>query len=61
MSKNFIIGAKLINATTQAWLLDCEGDQAWFPKSQVTFNKEKEELEAPAWLLAEKFPDEDWS
>lgn len=60
-SKTFIIEAKLIHETTLAWLLDCEGDQAWFSKSQVRFDKDKEELEAPSWILKEKFPNEDWS
>lgn len=57
MEKTIIIEACYISETEKSWYLDCEGDKEWFPKSQVTFNKEKEELEAPIWLLKEKFPE----
>lgn len=53
-----IIEAKLIKERETAWYLDCEGDKEWFPKSVCNFNQEKEELEAPRWLLKRKFPDE---
>ena len=55
-----IITASLINSTPKAWQLNCEGDIEWFPKSQCSFDKEKEELTAPVWLLKEKFPDEEF-
>lgn len=58
--KKIIIQATLIDQTAHALRLDCEGDLIWFPKSQVTFNAEKEELEAPLWLLKEKFPNEEF-
>lgn len=61
MAKFFTIEAKLIRETESALLLDCEGDQNWFPKSQVKFDKEQNSLQAPDWLLKEKFPLEDWS
>lgn len=53
-----IIQAKLLGETTSAWYLDCEGDKEWFPKSKCNYNKDKEELEAPKWLLKKKFPNE---
>ena len=53
-----IIQAKLINEQEYGWILDCEGDEAWFPKSLCNFDSEKEELEAPKWLLQERFPNE---
>lgn len=53
----FTIEAKLIRETEKSFYLDCEGDYAWFPKSQVEFNEQKEELKAPLWLLKEKFPE----
>lgn len=53
-----IISATLVKETDKSLLLDCEGDQVWFPKSQVNFNDDKKELEAPRWLLKEKFPNE---
>lgn len=56
-NQEFIIEAKLIRETDKSYYLDCEGDFAWFPKSQVEFNEAKEELKAPLWLLKEKFPD----
>lgn len=52
----YTIEAKLIRETEKSFYLDCEGDLAWFPKSQVEFNEEKEELKAPLWLLKDKFP-----
>lgn len=51
-----IIQAEFIRETKNSFLLDCEGDVVWFPKSQVNFDKEGESLEAPKWLLEEKFP-----
>jgi len=54
------IEAKFIAQTDFAWKLDCEGDIEWFPKSSCKFNKEKEELMAPKWLLKQKFPGEDY-
>lgn len=58
--KKIIIQAILIDETAHAYRLDCEGDIAWLPKSQVNFDAEKEELEAPVWLLKEKFPNEEF-
>jgi hypothetical protein len=58
---NCIIKAILVKETELALLLDCEGDIEWFSKSLVTFNKDKNELDCPRWLLKQKFPKEDWS
>lgn len=55
---SIIIEAELISETDKAWYLNCEGDKAWFPKSQVNFDNEAKELEAPRRLLKEKFPKE---
>jgi hypothetical protein len=52
-----IISAKLIRETAAAYYLDCEGDKEWFSKSLVNFDAQKEELEAPKWLLKQKFPE----
>lgn len=52
-----IIKAEYIRETKDSLYLDCEGDLEWFPKSQVNFNQEKQELEAPKWLLEQKFPE----
>ncbi|WP_300440636.1 hypothetical protein [Christiangramia sp.] len=54
------IQAKLIKEYASSYYLDCEGDKVWFPRSQVEFNKEKEELTAPEWLLRQKFPNENF-
>ena len=51
------IEAILLVELDKAWQLDCEGDIEWFPKSLCSFNKNKEELTAPLWLLKQKFPD----
>lgn len=54
----FIIKADFIRETKDSLFLDCEGDLEWFPKSEVNFDREKQELECPRWLLQKKFPDE---
>ena len=58
MGELIIIEVTLVKELDKAWLLDCEGDHKWFPKSQCSFNAEKNELEAPKWLLQQKFPNE---
>ena len=52
--KTVIIKAELIKETPAAWLLNCEGDEVWFPKSQVKFNKWNSTVEVPTWLMDEK-------
>ena len=52
------IDAILIKETQEAFLLDCEGDEIWFPKSQVNFDEKLNQLEEPLWLLRDKFPGE---
>lgn len=54
------IEATLVRETSNAWLLDCEGDTEWFPKAYCIFDAQKEELTAPRWILQSKFPDEDY-
>lgn len=55
-----IISATLILELNTSWLLDCEGDRKWFPKSECNYDKEKQELEAPKWLLNSRFPNEEF-
>jgi len=57
IENGIIIQAEFMRETKDSYLLDCEGDVEWFPKSQVNFDKEKNELEAPKWLLQKKFPE----
>ena len=57
---SFIIQAELLKETSKAWLLDCEGDVHWFPKQFCIFDAKKKELEAPRWILREKFPEESY-
>ncbi len=52
---NIIIEAKLVRETSNAWLLDCEGDEVWFPKKLVIFKIKDNSLELPNWLYKEKF------
>jgi hypothetical protein len=52
------IDAILIVETDRAYLLNCEWDEVWFPKSEVNYDEGLQELEAPLWLLKEKFPGE---
>ena len=51
-----IISAELIKETPLAWLLNCEGDEAWFPKSQCTYELKEQKLYVPQWLYNKKFP-----
>lgn len=53
-----IIQAEFIRETKDSFYLDCEGDPEWFPKSEVNFDQEKQELECPKWILKKKFPNE---
>ncbi len=53
-----IVNAKFIKESPVAWLLNCDGDHLWFPKSICSFNAEKEELELPKWLYKSKWPNE---
>lgn len=57
IKNGIIIKAVFIRETKESWLLDCEEDVEWFPKSEVNFDADKQELEAPKWLLEKKFPD----
>lgn len=50
-AKVIIIPAVLVAETLKAYLLDCEGDEVWFPKSQVKFNAKESKVEVPTWLL----------
>lgn len=58
--KTVIIKAEYIRETKDSLFLDCEGDLEWFPKSNVTFDAEKNELECPIWILKSKFPNENY-
>lgn len=60
VKNGIIVEAKLIRETEKSWLLDCEGDVEWFAKSLCNFDAEKESLEAPKWLLQQKFPGENY-
>lgn len=57
IKNGIIIKAEYIQETKESWLLNCEGDIEWFPKSEVNFDADKQELDAPKWLLEKKFPD----
>lgn len=57
---NSIIKATKIRESSKSILFDCEGEHEWFPKSEVTFDEQKEELDAPNWLLRKKFPNENF-
>lgn len=55
-----IIQAEFIRETKDSILFDCEGDPEWFPKKEIEFDAEKQELTAPKWLLKKKFPNENY-
>jgi len=48
---------ELITETDKAYHVDCEGDKVWLPKSQVTLDMSKNQVEIPDWLFKQKFPD----
>ena len=54
------IQAEFVRETNNSYLLDCEGDLEWFPKSEVKFSAEKQELNCPKWILQKKFPNEEY-
>lgn len=55
-----IIEASIVRMSSKSVCFDCEGDLIWFPKSQLNWNAEENELEIPRWLAREKFPDENF-
>lgn len=50
------IEATFVRETENAWLLNCEGDEVWFPKKCVRFREKDKSVEIPSWLYKEKFP-----
>ena len=50
------IDAIYMRDTSKAWLLNCEGDQIWFPKSHTRIDAKKSTVTMPNWLFEEKFP-----
>jgi hypothetical protein len=55
-----IIDAVFVRETKDAILFDCEGDLEWFPKKNINFDSENDELEVERWILKQKFPDESY-
>ena len=53
-----IMEATYIGESNKAWCLNCEGDEHWFPKSKVNYDKDGESLELPKWMFKQKFPGE---
>lgn len=49
------IFATVEHETQSAYLLDCEGDKEWFPRSAVEVNKEEETALIQEWLYEQKF------
>ena len=49
------INATLVRETASAWLLNCDGDEVWFPKSQVRFKIADNSVTLPNWLYRQKF------
>lgn len=58
MDKRSIIQADYIRENSKSILFECEGSLEWFPKKEISFDKEKKELDAPNWLLRKIFPGE---
>ena len=58
IENGIIIEAELITETRHARLMNCEGDEEWFPKHNTHFDESKKELTVPKWLLKKKFPNE---
>lgn len=45
---------ELKTETNKAWLLDIEGEEIWFPKSQCDLDEESSCIEIPKWLAKAK-------
>lgn len=50
------IKTKKIRETADAILLDCEGDEVWFPKAHVKYDDKENTVVVKDWLYKEKFP-----
>ncbi len=53
-----VIKAELLLETEKALYLNCEGDQIWFPRSQVYFDKSESKLTLEEWMYNTKFEEE---
>jgi hypothetical protein len=50
------IKGKLLRETLNAYLLDCDGDQEWFPKNTVRVNHYQQTIDIQEWIFKIKFP-----
>lgn len=41
-------------STDNAVLLEIEGDEYWFPRSQIILDEDEQEVELPMWLAVDK-------
>lgn len=51
------IKAEFVRETKDSLLLDYGGNLTWFPKKEVSYNRETNELEATKKLLKKLFPE----
>lgn len=49
------IKGKLLKETQHACLVDCDGDEEWFPKKTVRANPDGT-VDVAQWIYKEKFP-----
>lgn len=50
-----IKGKRLKPETIKAYLVDCDGDDQWFPKDTVRFNYDGT-VDIQEWIYKKKFP-----
>lgn len=50
-----IKGKKLRPETIKAYLIDCDGDEAWFPKDCIRFNLDGT-VDIQEWIFKKRFP-----
>jgi hypothetical protein len=50
------VNAKVVHETEKAVLLDCDGDQKWFPKSTVRLDRANNLADIQTWIYDQQFP-----
>lgn len=60
IENSVVIEAEFIHENEKSYLMDCEGDERWFPKKEVNVFRDRNELEIPVWLAKRYFPNENF-
>lgn len=50
------INARMVRSSVNAVLLNCEGDEEWFPRSTVEYDHKEHIALVQDWIYKQKFP-----